>query len=211
MEGQIEAFARIAGETDCDPEELSKEGQRMAFCIEIIEEHDPSSYFWFRPVILHSTDQIKWGDVEELDDEFSIEEGDVSCFVRHFLYKYFDKDLPCNKNRYEDGGYSFTGFEWYLTHNFFTYETISSMLEDIARVADLLESDYDAPALDEVKEHYSIFYLCEQDCEDWIRGNQLAIPKYKHLIIDFYRRFISRTRQMMENFPQAEYISVMGP
>lgn len=85
------------------------------------------------------------------------------------------------------------------------------MLEDIARVADLLESDYDAPALDEVKEHYSIFYLCEQDCEDWIRGNQLAIPKYKHLIIDFYRRFISRTRQMMENFPQAEYISVMGP
>lgn len=47
----------------------------MGFQIEIIEGHDTSSYFWFRPVILK-------------------EKG-------KFLYKYFDKNLTYNKRRYE--------------------------------------------------------------------------------------------------------------
>lgn len=47
----------------------------MAFEIEIIEGHDPSSYFWFRPVIVHNTEKVTWKATEELKEEFSVEEG----------------------------------------------------------------------------------------------------------------------------------------
>lgn len=183
----------------------------MSFQIEIKEGHDPSSCFWFRPVKIRNADIVRWEEVEELDDGFSIEEGDVDCFLAYFFCKYFDEELPYNENRYEDGGYAYTGFEWYLTHNFFTYETMNTMLNDISRTAELLESDYDSSALDEVKKKFSIFYLCEQDSEDWLTGNQSAVRRYRHLIVDFYRRFVARMRRMMEAYPSADCISIMGP
>ena len=68
----------------------------MAFEIEIIEGHDPSSYFWFRPVIVHNTEKVTWKATEELKEEFSVEEGDVDCFLSYFLFKYFDSELVYN-------------------------------------------------------------------------------------------------------------------
>lgn len=73
----------------------------MEFQIEIIEGHDTSSYFWFRPVILKESGKILYDEGVELEEEFSIEEGDVECFLSYFLYKYFDKNLTYNKRRYE--------------------------------------------------------------------------------------------------------------
>lgn len=183
----------------------------VSFQIEIIEGHDPSSYFWFRPVQILRPDQITWDEVRELPDEFSIEEGDVACFLSYFFHKYFDRDLLYNKNRYESGEFIDRGFEWYLTHNFYTYETARQMCEEIVRTADLLDKDYDDPALDEVKKEFSIYYLCSEDSEDWITGNQGAIRNYVGVITDFYRRFADRLRKMMDENPETDLISIMGP
>lgn len=55
-------------------------------------------------------------------------------------YKYFDSELKANKCRIhdrwtDDDGVEhidyITGFEWYLTENFYTYEAIEHMLGDI--------------------------------------------------------------------------------
>ncbi len=178
----------------------------MAFEIKIIEGHDPSSYFWFPPVIVQRADRVTYNDVLELDEEFSIEEGDVDCFLSYFFYKYFDEELNYNKNRDEG-----EGFEWYLTHNFFTYDSVKSMLQDISRTADRLEANFDDPSLDEVKESFSIFYLCPQDSADWQADNQSAVRKYVGVITDFYRRFVARITRMMENNPTTTLISIMGP
>lgn len=56
----------------------------MRFRIEIVEGHNSSSYFWFKPVILKESGKILWDDVIELDEEFSIEETDIDCFFLTF-------------------------------------------------------------------------------------------------------------------------------
>lgn len=182
------------------------------FEIKIIEGHDPSSYFWFRPVCVNKKDRIILDDdIKELDEEFSIEEGDVDCFLSYFLYKYFDKENVYNKNRYEYGIGYIRDFEWYLTHNFFTYQSLKSMLRDISCSADWLETDYDTPSLDKLKERFSIYYMCPSDSEDYKTGNEQTIRNHVTVVIDFYRRFVNRLSLMMENNPETFLISIMGP
>ncbi len=112
--------------------------------------------------------------------------------------------LPCSRAYVRE-------FEWWLTHNFYTYDIIRVMLEDILQTANSLESDYDNPSLDEVKKRFSIYYMCSDDSEDWQTGNKQAIRQHIGVVIDFYRRFVSRLSLMMENNPEAFLISVMGP
>lgn len=183
----------------------------MEFQIEIIEGHDPASYFWFRPVILKETGKILWDEVVELDEEFSIEEGDIDCFLSYFLYKYFDANLTYNKRRYEyDEGY-ISGFEWYLTHNFYTYDALKEMVKEIMEAASLLESDYNNPRLDDIKKNFSIFYMCRQNDADYINQDDTAVQKHISVVIDFYHRFSKRITAMMENNTDTTIISIMGP
>jgi len=180
--------------------------------IEIVEGHDPSSYFCFQPVYVKNKDKIILDDdIKELDEEFSIEEGYVECFLWYFLNKHFDRENIYNKNRYECGMGYVTDFEWYITHNFFTYQSIKVMLQDISCCADRLETDYDDPVLDDLKKWFSIFYMCSPDSEDYKSGNDQAIRKHIAVVIDFYRRFVKRLTLMMENNPEAFLISIMGP
>lgn len=37
--------------------------------IEIVEGHDPSSYFWFRPAILKESGKKLWDEFIELEEE----------------------------------------------------------------------------------------------------------------------------------------------
>lgn len=183
----------------------------MEFQIEIIEGHDPSSYFWFRPVILKESGKILWEDVVELEEEFSIEEEDIECFLSYFLFKYFDKNLSYNKRRFEyDLGY-ISDFEWYLTHNFYTYDTLTEMTKEIEEVATLLESDYDNPCLSDIKENFSIYNMCDQGDADYISGDDSAIQDHISVVIDFYHRFTKRITKMMENNKDATVLSIMGP
>ena len=128
--------------------------------IEIKEGHDCSSYFWIRPVRVEPKDKITWDDVEEMEEEISIEESDVECFLAYFFYKHFDKELLYNKNRWEWSEDEFiTHFEWWLTDNFYTYERMRNMLEDITQTALMLKYDYDNPSLQEVKKNFR-FIIC---------------------------------------------------
>lgn len=182
----------------------------MKFEIEIKEGHDYSSYFWFRPVMVPLREKIRDDDVTELDEEFSIEEEDVDCFLAHFFYKHFDSELAYNKNRYDEFGF-ISGFVWNLTYNFFTFDGIRALAADIEGAAELLEKDYDNPALDEVKKRFSIYYMCPHDDIDYIEGNSENIRNHADVVTDFYRRFAKRILQMLDSNPDADLISIMGP
>lgn len=183
----------------------------MKFEIEIKEGHDYSSYFWFKPVTVKLGEKIRDDDVTELDEEFSIEEGNVECFLKYFFCKHFDNELICNKRRYEDFEGFIDGFKWYLTYNFFTYERIRAMAEDINKTAELLKTDFDDPSLAELKKSFSIFYMCPRDHKDYIEGNSENIKDHIDVVTDFYKRFTKRILQMLENNPETDVISIMGP
>ena len=180
--------------------------------IEIIEGYADSSCFNFRPVLLNEAGKILWDEVLELEEEFSIEEGDIECFLWYFLRKYFDENLTYNKMRFDrDLGVYISSFEWYLTHNFYTYDMLKKMVKEIEKVATLLETDYNNPILDGVKENFSILYMCDRNDEDYINRDYGAIPKHISVVTDFYRRFAKRITAMMENNKEANVISVIGP
>lgn len=185
--------------------------KKNKFEIEIIEGHGQSSYFWFRPVILKEEGKIDWQDVVELDDEFSIEEGNIECFLYYFLNKHFDDSLTYNKRRYDINDGYIHGFEWDLTYNFFTYDTLKDMINDISQTAQMLENDYYNPRLRDVKKLFSIFYMCSCDDEDYINRNINNIHKHISIVTDFYCRFTRRLEKMMKDNPDTNVISIKGP
>lgn len=177
----------------------------MGFEIRIIEGHDPSSFFWFRPVSTMRTDKISDDEVIEYEEEFSIEESDIYCFLHYFFFKYFDNDLVYNKERFCPClGYT-SGFDWNLTYNFYTYESLKDMIQEIRTTATMLEIDCFNPILDEVKQYFP-FQLINAN-----NGNNEDIKKNTAVVIGFYNRFCDRLFQMMMNNPQASLISIMGP
>ncbi|MGI6169598.1 MAG: hypothetical protein ACOYI4_07870, partial [Christensenellales bacterium] len=93
----------------------------------------------------------------------------------------------------------------------FTYETLTDMLKEISMVAKLLGTNYENPQLNDVKKNFSIFYMCPANDVDYISGNNSAIPKHISVVIDFYNRFVTRLTTMMENNPNTNVISIMGP
>lgn len=119
--------------------------------IGIVDGHDSSSYFWIMPVRI-----IDYSDTNGIDNvaemkiaEISIEEDDVAQYLTPFLYKYYDDALEANKKRIEDrwtddNGVEqisvVSGFEWYLTHNYFTFDSMIEILKDIEDTVDALSS-----------------------------------------------------------------------
>ena len=168
--------------------------------IPIVEGHDCSSYFWIFPVkrkedtVEEPMDDVMEDPVERLVDEclkeqISIEEDDVSQCLYYFLEKYFDRDYPYGQIR---DAYCEGGFEWNLEHNFYTYATMRQMLAEIEACADLMEQDYDAAELADVKKRF------------WKDTRATEV-------VDFYRRFVRRMYAMMEFAPEYDMISFMGP
>lgn len=186
--------------------------------IRIVDGHDDSSYFWIMPVRV-----IDYSDTENLDSvakmrssEISIGEDDVSQYLAPFLYKYFDEELEANKSRADA-----QGFEWYLTHNFFTFDSMLNILNDMSDTIDALgsgrENEFTAkltekrdtvtyllPDVGDMSENQSKAYHANRPTEDTTEID---------LIIDFYRRFIYRMEYMMKvgNENGYDLISFMGP
>ncbi len=175
--------------------------------IGIIDGHDGSSYFWIRPVrVIDFTDTNDWDNVAKLDSvQISIEEDDVVRYLTPFLFKHFDKDLEANKKRIEyqwtddDGNAQITlvhGFEWYLTHNFYSLESIAEIVKDIRDTADALSSG---------RENEFTAKLRKKKAE--------AKEDETDMIIVFYRRFLYRMEYMMTIGKENGFdlISFMGP
>lgn len=172
--------------------------------IGIVDGHDSSSYFWIKPVrVIDYTNTNDIDNVAEMESaEISIEEDDVSQYLAPFLYKYFDGGLEANKNRVdgycrddedEEQAPVLSGFEWYLTHNFYTYDSVNNVLKDISETIDALSSG--------AKNEYTVELIKRRNTADC------------KLIIDFYRRFIYRMEYMMKVGKEKGYdlISFMGP
>ncbi len=153
--------------------------------IYIVDGHNGSSYFWIMPVrVIDYSDTSNSDSVAEMGSvEISIEEDDVGKYLMPFLNKHFDDELEANKKR------QVSGFEWYLTHNFFTFDSMLGVLKDISDTIDVLTS----------------------------RGENEFTQKLKdvevELIIDFYHRFTYRMEYMMKVGKEKGYdlISFMGP
>ncbi len=180
--------------------------------IRIVDGHDNSSYFWIRPVRV-----IDYSNTDDPDNvsimrtaEISIEE-DVAQYLAPFLIKHFDNGLEANKRRMSDfwiddeGDEQFSpieGFEWYLTHNFYSLDCMKRILTDIRDTVEVLaagrENEYTSDE-EKIKE-YNDNSPKEDDMET-------------ELIIDFFNRFIYRMEYMMTVGKENGYdlISFMGP
>lgn len=161
--------------------------------IGIVDGHNGSSYFWIMPVRI-----IDYSDTDRLDNvakmksaEISIEEDDVARYLSPFLYQHFDEELKGNQSRGDA-----SGFDWYMTHNFFTFDSVQQILKDIADTADALMSGQETEYTKALK-----------------TGRGAADTVETDLIVDFYRRFLYRMEYMMRVGAENGYdlISFMGP
>ena len=200
--------------------------------IGIVDGHDSSSYFWIMPVRVVDDKNTNGIDaVAEMKSvEISIEEDDVSQYLTPFLFKYFDDELEANKKRVDsfwedDAGNEqisyVSGFEWYLTHNFYSFDSITNILKDIINTIDALHSGKSNEFTEELKEKrgtatYKLLYARDLSGEQ-IDEYNVNRPKKDNteteVIVDFYRRFIYRMEYMMRVGKEKRYdlISFMGP
>ncbi len=186
--------------------------------IGIVDGHDSSSYFWIMPVRV-----IDYSDGDDLDNvaemrsaEISIEEDDVDQYLTPFLYKYFDSNHKANKNRSDADG-----FEWYLTHNFFTFDSVFEILKDIKDTIDALSAERETEFTHKLKTKrgtatHKLLYakdLTEEQIAEYNANRPEEDDTEIELIIDFYHRFIYRMEYMLKVGKEKGYnlISFMGP
>ena len=200
--------------------------------IGIVDGHDSSSYFWIMPVRIvddETTDSID--NVAEMrSNEISIEEDDVAQYLTPFLYKYFDDELDANKKRIQDRwidddgvehSTSVSGFEWYLTYNFYTYEAMQNILNDIHDTLEALSTGKENEYTAKLREKrgwatYQLLYakdLSEEQIKEYNDNRPTKDDTEISLIIDFYQRFLYRMEYMMRVGQEKGYnlISFMGP
>ncbi len=186
--------------------------------IGIVDGHDSSSYFWIMPVrIIDYEDTADLDSVAEMRSaEISIEEDDVAQYLTPFLYNYFDEELEENKKRKD-----VSGFEWYLEHNFFTFDSMELILKDIVDTVDALASGRETEYTKKVKikrgtATYQLLYAKDLNAEE-IAAYNANRPTEDNtevgLVIDFYQRFLYRMEYMMKVGKEKGYnlISFMGP
>ena len=186
--------------------------------IGIVDGHDSSSYFWIMPArVLDYEDSGALDSVAEMRSvEISIEEGNVDQYLTPFLYEYFDEEIDANKHRRD-----VSGFEWYLEHNFFTYDHMEHILKDIADTVDALVSGKETEYTKKLKikrsiETYQLLYaknLTSDEVAAYNANRPTEDDTEVELVVDFYQRFLYRMEYMMKVGKEKGYdlISFMGP
>lgn len=200
--------------------------------IEIVDGYESSSYFHIKPVRI-----IDYSDTNEHDNiskmsaaEISIEEDDIAQYLTPFLYKYFDDELEANKRRIDycytdDDGNKHesyvSGFEWYLTDNYFTFNSMTQILKDITDTVDALICGRETEYTQKLKVKrgtaaYQLLYakdLSEDEIKEYNANRPKEDDTEVELVVDFYQRFIYRIEHMMKVGGEKGYdlISFRGP
>lgn len=186
--------------------------------IGIVDGHDSSSYFWIMPVrVIDFENTADLDSVAEMRSaEISIEEDDVAEYLTPFLYKYFDEELTENKNRKD-----VSGFEWYLEHNFFTFDSMALILKDIEDTVDALISGRETEYTQKLKikrgtATYQLVYaknLTAEEVAEYNANRPTEDDTAVALVVDFYQRFLYRMEYMLKVGKEKGYnlISFMGP
>lgn len=200
--------------------------------IDIVDGHNSSSYFWIMPVrIIDYSNTNGIDNVAEMKSaEISIEEDDVAQYLTPFLYHYFDDELEANKQRIEglwidDSGNEQTdavrGFEWNLTYNYYTFDSLEHILRDIADTVDALISGRETEYTQRLKikrgtaTHQLVYAkdLSKEEIAAYNANRPAEDDTEVDLIVDFYQRFLYRMKYMMKVGKEKGYnfISFMGP
>lgn len=186
--------------------------------IGIVDGHDSSSYFWIMPVrVIDFENTADLDSVAEMRSaEISIEEDDVAQYLTPFLYKYFDEELTENKKRKD-----VSGFEWYLEHNFFTFDSMALILKDIEDTVDALISGRETEYTQKLKikrgtATYQLVYaknLTAEEVAEYNANRPTEDDTAVALVVDFYQRFLYRMEYMLKVGNEKGYnlISFMGP
>ncbi len=141
----------------------------------------------------------------------SIDDGEVYTYLSEFLEKYYDPNLQEREN------YGDEGFEWY-GNNYFTFDTMRTMISEIRETAKKLRKNFDDPSLDAVKSHFPHWDYSDDDCflmdpsPKKLTDAEINEIRRKHLPIalDFYERFCTRIEKMMQ-LPGNDTVSFAGP
>lgn len=191
--------------------------------LRIEEGHNCGACFWIMPVkIFHESDKIEKGDevlcgvLEHRNEEVSIDEDIVECFLYHFLKKHYDKDMSVTYRNHDSMDFH-ENFEWNLEHNVYTYDAIQKMIHEIKEVMKLLTSKQSNPVLDELIEKHPFLATNNNDSSEKKEGH-LAYSDAEGKtdwtvsgIVDFYDRFCNCMEKMMKRSPGFCHISFMGP
>lgn len=191
--------------------------------LEIEEGHNGGSCFWIMPVKIVPPDykcqqgeQEYEGIVECVSAEISIEEGNIEAFLWEFFIRHFNYDLSM-KYRKLDSGTEYNGFEWYLTHNVYTYDGIRNLLADIQEKLPLMKDNLDSAILEPCVRHFpqpsSTKIINRQFFQVEYTAEEIHAYRLEHLalFIDFYERFCKRMEKMLQDNPTYNHVSVMGP
>ena len=225
--GTLNSYGKVVSEEELTIiAELRRRQKEHPFpLIEVEEWHNYGDSFWLLPVRVKDVSKnCAYSDNLDCmeDEEISISESSFEDFLYPVFKKHFDKDLSENRQRWES--YSseerkyVKGFEWYLTNNFYTYDSMDEMLKEIEETATILEKDYDDPRLNELRKGFGNLpdyipgywqrkeMMSEDEADRMVREN-------KAYILDFYRRFVDSIRSMIKAGEAAGYkvISVCGP
>ena len=184
--------------------------------IGIIDGHDPSSYFWFMLVrLIDDSDSNGIDCVAEMDSVvFSIEEDDVDQYLTPFLYKYFDEKLFENTRRvnsyWEEGSNQsqyLQGFEWYITHNYYTFDSMKKIINDIRETMDALRTGRETYYTRELRKKRGsatnkLVYaknLTPEQIREYNDNRPTVDDTEAEVLIDFYERFIYRMDHVLKS------------
>ena len=225
--GTLNSYGKVVSEEELTIiAELRRRQKEHPFpLIEVEEWHNYGDSFWLMPVKARDISKnCAYSDNLDCmeDEEISISENSFEDFLYPIFKKHFDKDLPENQHRWEsypsEERKYVKGFEWYLTDNFYTYDSMDEVLKEIEETAAILEKDYDDPRLDELRKGFGNLpdympgywrrkeMMSEDEADRMVREN-------KAYILDFYRRFVDSIRSAMKAGEAAGYslIFVCGP
>ena len=187
--------------------------------IPILEGTDYGSYFMIVPTMAEEQEidsSFSWETKNYYKKRIMIEEDDVRSFLFYFLYKYFDEDY--NKKYADRDPYDSVRFESYLDPNLYSYPAMKEMLLEIEEKARLLQEDFENPELNELIDGFAISYFLPDELwnlphqEDWNEKKRRQIIRdHLGIALDFYARFVSRVRKLMERNPDCECICFSGP
>lgn len=171
--------------------------------IEIIDGHDLGAYYWIEPCRIkdYSDTRALWENVDECSElEISIYDMYVYDYLSVYMHRYFDAKLKANACRVdwnwfevpdEDGTARLKDFECFASPNYYTFESIERMIDDIRNALDLLKSGKKNKDIAEIYNDY----VYEEYTHD-----QLDV-----LLPDFYERFIEKMERMLKEGKEKGY------
>jgi len=154
-------------------------------------------------------DMFSMDDIEFMRPGVAISEGLCKNFLMPFFEKHFDPSYFYNE--YFDIDEIEKGYFDDSKENFYSYDMINEICDEILEMADKLENDYWSPGYEKIKHNIKILY--EIDCKNYKsdQNDPDVFRAYLHHVISFLLRFVKAIKGIMSDNPECNIVSVSGP